>query len=1151
MNGVLAGSTCSQTRLWILMTSALVAFGGTCYADDYRQKVMDLNPIAYWRLGEASGSTATDEMGLVDGTHRNGVTLGETGAVSSNTAADYDGSNDYTEIPHDNAFLLDNGSIQFWFNASTVSSRRGLFTKDSTDYDTGGHVTIYIDGSKVKVRLQSTSTSKYVESATISSNTWYHVAFTFGSNGMKLYLNGAEVDSDSYTGGLGTTSGGTGNYEPTSIGSNCWGSGNLVVTPLQNYYSGIIDEVVVFDYALSAAEVASLADPGWLFTNTSLATGFDLQTGTGTEASGLHWADLDGDGDLDAIITGSVASKLLISVNEGASFTSSTISGMNGRQGGLVDIDNDDDIDFWHRDEKLFENDGSGSFSDIGNCGFSEPSNNENVVAADVNRDGWCDIVMFSGNTKNWIGHHQGSAPVSLAGTDDSSYGLNDSGDYGNGDFCSSGDVNDDGYLDFFYHYGSGKLFISNGDGTYNENTNGISVVTGNSDKVGSAWGDYDNDGDLDLFVPRYDSGQRGYLWRNDGGSFVNVTVSAGVDDTSSQRSACWGDYDNDGDLDLYVTTASGSNVLYENQNDGTFVSVSVGADASGAGHDAVFVDYDNDGDLDIAVTQSDASNTLLRNNTDNSDYLKVRVMGSGAGQTNKAAIGIRVDLYDSTGATFLARRDIGVARGFGGTEPLWAHFGGITNTSTYVVKVHFVLGVKSVSIVPSTTSTTIGSTTIQQMLTVTEWGTTVGNLLLVVADPASLTAQETARKSQMETWGYVVTAIAASDTQANFDTAIGTNNVAYVPASISATLLGSKLASTHIGVVIEQADSFDEFGIAAAAVNTQLDTQIDVLNYSHYITQPFSAGNLAICSNAQLLNRVEDGVASGGQILAQWPSTTHAALIAVDPGARLITSDRATGRRVFLPVGNSSMDWAELTPDGLSIVERSLTWARGVVAYWKLDETSGTTAADAMGDYDATLNNMDPANDWVSGRIDGGLDFDGSNDTAATSVNFPPPPEGTIALWMKVPEPPVAHGRIWGVDDHYEIRHVTTGTTEGVDYGLVFDVAMSGDNNDFVTTVPIDVADRWYHIVAVYDTVNDTYKVYIDGNLDKSGTASLEVPSENILTIGNRTGASEYYKGIVDDLRFMSVQMEADEVRALYNQKTIRLIQWEETDPN
>lgn len=132
-------------------------------------------------------------------------------------------------------------------------------------------------------------------------------------------------------------------------------------------------------------------------------------------------------------------------------------------------------------------------------------------------------------------------------------------------------------------------------------------------------------------------------------------------------------------------------------------------------------VDYDNDGDLDIALTRQDGANVLLRNGTNDSNYLKVRVVGAGSRATNTLGVGVRVELWDASGTDLLQRREIGGARGYGGTEPLWAHFGGVTSASNYVVKVYFLNGTISTTVKPSTTASTIGSTVVPQMLTVTE----------------------------------------------------------------------------------------------------------------------------------------------------------------------------------------------------------------------------------------------------------------------------------------------------------------------------------------------------------------------------------------------------------------------------------------------
>lgn len=469
------------------------------------------------------------------------------------------------------------------------------------------------------------------------------------------------------------------------------------------------------------------------FRDVSAARQFNVQAAS-SWGSGMHWADLDNDGDLDCIVTGESSSRRLMNGLGGSNvFTSNTFGGGSVyRQGAMMDIDNDGDIDFWGipgwENEKLYANDGSGALSDAGAIGFSSPHNNENTIAADVNGNGWIDIVHLSENG-NWIGHSQGSESPALVGTTDASYGLNGAGSVGNGDYASSSDVNGDGRPDFFYHWNSGRLFLSNGDGAYTRNNYGISVVTGENDKFGSAWGDYDNDGKLDLFAARYDSGQTGYLWKNNvnwtasppTGSFSNVTAAAGITDLAGRRSCAWGDYDNDGHLDLLVATRSGRMILYRNLGDGTFEHVDDGVGVvTGDFHDAVFVDYDNDGDLDIAATRLGGTVVLLENRTDSNGYLKVRVVGAGAGKTNKAGVGTRVELWNAAGTQLLARRDVGVARGCG-IEPLWLHFGGTDPATTYQVKAYFNSGIVTKTVKPADVTTNIGGTVITRMLTIKE----------------------------------------------------------------------------------------------------------------------------------------------------------------------------------------------------------------------------------------------------------------------------------------------------------------------------------------------------------------------------------------------------------------------------------------------
>ncbi len=133
-----------------------------------------------------------------------------------------------------------------------------------------------------------------------------------------------------------------------------------------------------------------------------------------------------------------------------------------------------------------------------------------------------------------------------------------------------------------------------------------------NGNGFGVAWGDYDNGGDLDLYVT---NDGPNLLLRNEGaGSFTDV-AQAPLDNPGNGGAAPWGDYDNDDDLDLYLVNYLGANCLLRNQGGGTFVDATGGllGDA-GAGQGAAWADYDNDDHLDLYLVNYGAANKLLRN---------------------------------------------------------------------------------------------------------------------------------------------------------------------------------------------------------------------------------------------------------------------------------------------------------------------------------------------------------------------------------------------------------------------------------------------------------------------------------------------------------------------------------------------------------
>ncbi len=159
------------------------------------------------------------------------------------------------------------------------------------------------------------------------------------------------------------------------------------------------------------------------------------------------------------------------------------------------------------------------------------------------------------------------------------------------------------------------------------------------------ALGDYDGDGDPDLYVTcwnPYGTAHGNLLFRNDGGKFVEISSEAGVRYVGKSVAAIFADYDNDGELDLYVVNA-GSNILYQNIGDGKFSNVTETAGVSDAdfGHTAIFFDMDHEGDLDLYVANS-TTNRLYRNNGDGSFTElgeKIGVSG-GIAESRDAAFG-------------------------------------------------------------------------------------------------------------------------------------------------------------------------------------------------------------------------------------------------------------------------------------------------------------------------------------------------------------------------------------------------------------------------------------------------------------------------------------------------------------------------------
>lgn len=181
---------------------------------------------------------------------------------------------------------------------------------------------------------------------------------------------------------------------------------------------------------------------------------------------------------------------------------------------------------------------------------------------------------------------------------------------------CIHADFDNDGRLDVLLLRGGWEtsrrlsLLRNTGDGVFAD----VTIASGLGEPISTlsgAWGDFDNDGHIDLYVAgQYEPDHplecdRGRLYRNRGdGTFVNVAAAAGVLNDRTGKGSVWGDYDGDGFPDLYISNLGQDDRLYHNNGDGTFTDVAPRLGVTGPSYSFAcwFWDYDNDGRLDIYV---------------------------------------------------------------------------------------------------------------------------------------------------------------------------------------------------------------------------------------------------------------------------------------------------------------------------------------------------------------------------------------------------------------------------------------------------------------------------------------------------------------------------------------------------------------------
>jgi len=351
----------------------------------------------------------------------------------------------------------------------------------------------------------------------------------------------------------------------------------------------------------------------------------------GVYHSSLAWGDYDNDGRLDILVNGIFTGDLIISLvlrNTGSGFTTNLNAALPPVYDSSVawgDYDNDGLLDFVFTGDNVFNllsqvwrNTGSG-FTNI-NAGL--PGVRRSSVAwGDYDNDGRLDFLLTG--TTNGLQNGVISQVWRNTGS-----GFSDSRAELPGVFLGSvawGDYDNDGRLDILLTgrtSGGGEIsqvWRNTGSGFTNINA-GLPGVAGSS----VAWGDYDNDGRLDILLTGNTSaGGVSQVWRNTGSGFTNI--NAGLPGVVLS-SVAWGDYDNDGRLDILLTGDAGIPISQVWRNTGSgFTNVNAGLPGVSSGT-AAWGDYDSDGRLDILITgttNGDVSGAIFqvwRNNTPNTN---------------------------------------------------------------------------------------------------------------------------------------------------------------------------------------------------------------------------------------------------------------------------------------------------------------------------------------------------------------------------------------------------------------------------------------------------------------------------------------------------------------------------------------------------
>lgn len=427
-------------------------------------------------------------------------------------------------------------------------------------------------------------------------------------------------------------------------------------------------------------------------------TTFPDITTTPSASRSANFIDVNGDGRDDIFFTNGPAAgqnNMLYINNGNHTFTTVTDDAIvldNDRSDGasFADVDNDGDLDAVvvtygrngvGKKNYFYRNNGDGTFEYEADNAIGIPlTYSEMVNWIDLNNDQFLDAYITNSvvSTRNLYFENQGD------GSFEAITGLSITSETLASRNINWIDYDSDGDRDLFVtneNNANNSLFRNDGPNNFTQITD-LSITQNGKNSAGSSWADIDNDGDFDLFVANW-GGQTNQLFVNENGTFVEQTASAIAAETGSSFGSAFADVDNDGDVDLLVCnayfTGQTTNSLFMNDGTGNFTKDSSSSLATHQGNTfgCAFGDYNNDGWLDVILANTldeNQSNSLFKNTGSGNNWIKIRCAGDSS---NKSAVGAKVRLRATiNGSEIWQTRQIEAASGYCSQNSYTTHFG-------------------------------------------------------------------------------------------------------------------------------------------------------------------------------------------------------------------------------------------------------------------------------------------------------------------------------------------------------------------------------------------------------------------------------------------------------------------------------------------